>query len=199
MRLLAMLLMALTNMGVTSPGAELPRGADLVLTHGRIWTGEPNNAASPAVFVEAVAIWNGGILAVGTSEEMRAYVGPNTQEIDLEGRAAVPGFIDAHVHFIQGGFRLLEIDLKNTRSEAEFVERIAERAKTLKPGRWMEGGNWDEEAWPDSKLPTRWMIDSVTSNHPVFLRRYDGHAALANTLALKLAGVTKDKIGRAHV
>ena len=123
---------------------------------------------------------------------MQAYVGPNTQEIDLQGRAAIPGFIDAHVHFIQGGFQLLEIDLKNTRSEAEFVERIAERAKTLKPGRWMEGGNWDEEAWPDSKLPTRWMIDSVTSNNPVFLSRYDGHAALANTLALKLAGVTKD-------
>ena len=188
--------MALTNMGVTFPAGELPRGADLVLTHGKIWTGEPNDAAgqrmAPAASVEAVAISNRRILAVGTSEQMHAYVGPNTQEIDLEGRMAIPGFIDAHVHFIQGGFQLLAIDLKNTRSEAEFVERIGEKAKTLKPGRWMEGGNWDEEAWPDAKLPTRWIIDRVTPNNPVFLSRYDGHAALANTLALKLAGVTKE-------
>ena len=193
--------MALTNMGMTFPAAELPRGADLVLTHGMIWTGELNNAASrrvaSAAFVEAVAISNGRFLAIGTSEQMQAYVGPNTEEIDLQGRAAIPGFIDAHVHFIQGGFQLLEIDLKNTRSEAEFVERIGEKAKALKPGRWMEGGDWDEEAWPDSKLPTRWMIDSVTPNNPVFLSRYDGHAALANSLALKLAGVTKDTRDRA--
>ena len=183
-------------MGVTSPAAELPRGADLVLTHGKIWTGEPNGGAgqkaTPAVFVEAVAMANGRILAVGKSEQMQAYVGPNTQEINLQGRSAIPGFIDGHVHFIQGGFRLLEIDLKNTRSEAEFVERIGEKAKTLKPGYWMEGGNWDEEAWQDSKLPTRWMIDSVTPDNPVFLSRYDGHAVLANALALKLAGITKD-------
>jgi predicted amidohydrolase YtcJ len=201
MLLLAILLMVLTNMGVTTPAAELPRGADLVLTHGKIWTGEPNSAASrrmaPAAFVEAVAISNGRFLAAGASEQIQAYVGPNTQEIDLQGQAAIPGFIDAHVHFIQGGFQLLEIDLKNTRSEAEFVERIGERAKTLKPGRWMEGGDWDEEAWPDSKLPTRWMIDSVTPNNPVFLSRYDGHAVLANSLALKLAGVTKDTRDRA--
>jgi predicted amidohydrolase YtcJ len=196
MPLLAILFVALTEMAVTNPSAELPRGADLVLTHGKIWTGEPNGGASSRValttFVEGVAISNGRILAVGTSEQMHAYVGPNTQEIDLEGRAAIPGFIDAHVHFIQGGFHLLEVDLRNTRNEAEFVERIGKRAKTLKPGRWMEGGNWDEEAWPHAELPTRWMIDNVTASNPVFLRRYDGHAALANTLALKLAGVTKD-------
>jgi predicted amidohydrolase YtcJ len=196
MPLLAILFVALTEMAVTNPFAELPRGADLVLTHGKIWTGEPNGGANSRValttFVEGVAISNGRILAVGTSEQMHAYVGPNTQEIDLEGRAAVPGFIDAHVHFIQGGFHLLEVDLRNTRNEAEFVERIGQRAKTLKPGRWMEGGNWDEEAWPHAELPTRWMIDNVTASNPVFLRRYDGHAALANTLALKVAGVTKD-------
>jgi len=196
MLLLVIILMALTNRGGTSPAAELPRGADLVLTHGRIWTGEPNPVASgrvvPPAFVQAVAISNGHFLAIGTSEQIRAYIGPNTQEIDLQGRAAIPGFIDAHVHFIQGGFQLLAIDLKNARSEAEFVERIGERAKALKPGRWMQGGNWDEESWPEPKLPTRWMIDSVTPNNPVLLNRYDGHAALANTLALKLAGVTTE-------
>ena len=199
---LIVLLMALTNMRATSPAAELPRGADLVLTHGKVWTGEPyappGQKATQASFVEAVAIANGRILAVGTSQQMLAYVGPNTQLLDLEGRLAIPGFIDDHVHFIQGGFQLLEIDLKNTRSEAEFVERIGQKAKSLQPGGWMEGGNWDEEAWPDSKLPTRWMIDSVTPSNPVFLSRYDGHAALANSVALKLAGVarkTPDPVG----
>jgi predicted amidohydrolase YtcJ len=166
------------------------------LTHGKVWTGEPyappGQRTPPAAFVEAVAIANGRILAVGTSQQMLAYIGPNTQVLDLEGRLAVPGFIDDHAHFIEGGFQLLEIDLKNTHNEAEFVERIGEKAKRLKPGRWMQGGNWDEEAWPDAKLPTRWMIDSVTADTPVFLSRYDGHAALANSVALKLAGVTRD-------
>ncbi len=189
--------MVLMNTSVTSPAAELPRGADLVLTHGKIWTGEPyappGRKATPAAFAEGAAIANSRILAVGTSKEMLAYVGPNTQVLDLQGRLAIPGFIDDHVHFLQGGFQLLEIDLKNTRSEAEFVERIAEKAKTLKPGRWMEGGNWDEEAWPDAKLPTRWMVDSVTPTNPVFLRRCDGHAALANSAALKLAGITPER------
>jgi len=193
---LTVLLMALTNMTANSQTAGLPRGADLVLTHGKVWTGEPyarpGQKATPAAFVEAVAVANGRILAVGTSQQMLAYVGPNTQVLDLEGRLAIAGFIDDHAHFIQGGFQLLEIDLKNTRSEADFVQRIGEKAKSLKRGRWMQGGDWDEEAWPDAKLPTRWMIDSVTPNNPVFLSRYDGHAVLANSVALNLAGVTRE-------
>jgi predicted amidohydrolase YtcJ len=188
--------MITTNATAASSAAQLLRGADLVLVQGRVWTGEPyappGQKARPAAFAEAVAIANGRILALGTSQEMLAYTGPNTQVLNLEGRLAVPGFIDDHVHFVQGGFQLLEVDLKDTRSEAQFVERIAEKARSLKAGRWMEGGNWDEEAWPDAKLPTRWLIDSVTPNNPVFLSRYDGHAALANSAALKLSGVTKE-------
>jgi predicted amidohydrolase YtcJ len=186
----------------SSPGqgaasaAELPRGADLVLLHGKIWTGEPaGKAGSQEGFgprVEAVAIVNGRFLAAGSSDEMRAYVGPTTRVIDLEGRLAVPGFIDSHVHFVNGGFRLLQLDLKNAKDEAEFTRRIAEKAKALPPGRWILGGNWDEQAWPSAKLPTRWLIDAVTPDHPVFISRYDGHAALANSLALKLAGVTRE-------
>ncbi len=175
---------------------RLTRGADLVLLHGKIWTGEPVTKPGPnegfGPWVEAVAISNGRFLAGGRSDEMQAYVGLRTQVIDLEGRLAVAGFIDDHVHFINGGFQLLEVDLKDARDEAEFTRRIAEKAKTLKTGRWLEGGRWDEEAWPDGKLPTRWMIDSVTPDTPVFISRYDGHAALANSLALKLAGVTQE-------
>ncbi|HEV2177332.1 MAG TPA: amidohydrolase [Terriglobia bacterium] len=178
------------------PDPYLARGADLILLHGKIWTGEPyakpGEKETPARFAQAVAVANGRILAVGTDDEIQAYTGPNTQAIDLHGRFAMPGFIDDHVHFSDGSFQLLQIDLKNVRSEAEFVRQIGEKAKTLAPGRWLLGGDWDEEAWPDAKLPTRWMIDAVTPNNPVYISRYDGHAGLANSLAMKLAGVTKD-------
>ncbi len=180
---------------VTTP-AELPRGADVILLHGKIWTGEPyagpGQKTAPGSFVEAVAAANGRILAVGDDEQIRMYIGPNTRVLDLQGRFAMPGFIDDHVHFVDGSFQLLEIDLKRTRDEQDFVQRIAEKAKSMKPGRWMLGGSWDEEAWPDARLPTRWMIDAVTPSNPVYLSRYDGHAGLANSLALKLAGISRD-------
>ena len=170
-------------------------GADLVLLHGKIWTGEPASPPGskpvPAKFAQAVAIANGRILAVGSDAEIQAYAGRNTKVVDLKGRLAVPGLIDSHAHFIGGGFQLLSVDLKDARSEEEFTRRIGEKAKTLAPGRWLLGGDWDEQAWASAKLPTREMIDAVTGNNPVFLSRYDGHAALANSLALKLAGVTR--------
>jgi hypothetical protein len=166
-----------------------PCGADLILLHGKFWTGE---ASSGGKFAQAIAIFEGRILDVGTDKEISAYSGTKTEVMDLNGRLVVPGLMDSHAHFIQGGFQLLQIDLKNTRSEEEFVERIADKAKTLAPGRWLLGGNWDEEAWPSAKLPTRWLIDPVTPNSPVLLSRYDGHSELANSLALKKAGVTKE-------
>jgi predicted amidohydrolase YtcJ len=185
----------LTRVGkpaLLAEASELSRGVDLILLHGKVWTGEPAPGSSATRIVEAVAIANGRILAVGSDEEIAAYKGPNTAVIDLNGRLAVPGLTDSHAHFIQGGFQLLSVDLKDARSEEEFVRRIAEKARTLPPGRWMQGGDWDEEAWPSEKLPTRWLIDSVTPRTPVFISRYDGHAALANSLALELAGISKD-------
>jgi len=185
----------LTNVekAVSSPAAgELPHGADLILLHGKVWTGEPAAGTATMRVAEAVAIANGRILAVGNDEEIRAYQGPNTSVVDLKGRLAVPGLSDSHVHFINGGFQLLSVDLKDARSEEEFGRRIAVKARTLAPGRWMQGGDWDEEAWPSAKLPNRWLIDPVTPHTPVFLSRYDGHAVLANSLALNLAGITKN-------
>lgn len=189
------------NSGDANSGAaraaepKVIRGADLILTNGKIWTGEPvappAGKSSPATFEQAVAILDGRIIAVGTNDEIKIYAGPKTEILNLGGRLAVPGFIDSHVHFLQGSFQLLEVNLKNARDEAEFRRRIEAKAKTLPRGRWILGGNWDEEAWPDAKLPTRWMIDPVTENHPVYLSRYDGHAGLANSVALKLAGITK--------
>ena len=144
----------LTNIGkpaASLEASELARGADLILLNGKVWTGE--SATGTTKIVEAVAIANGRILAVGSDEEIRAYQGPNTTVIDLKGRLAVPGLSDSHAHFIQGGFQLLSVDLKDARSEEEFVRRIAEKARTLPPGRWMQGGDWDEESWASEKLP----------------------------------------------
>ena len=140
---------------------------------------------------EAVAIANGRILGVGSDGEIRAWIGAKTEVLDLCGRLVVPGLGDSHVHFIQGGFQLLAVDLKSARDEGEFVRRIAARAKTLPAGRWMLGGNWDEEAWSSESLPNRWMIDPVTPHTPVLISRYDLHAALSNSMALNLAGITK--------
>ncbi len=182
--------------GSQGAGRELVRGADLVLLHGKIWTGEPVTQPGPnegfGPLIEALAIAHGRFLAGGTTDEIRAYVGPYTRVIDLKGRLAVPGFIDSHTHFLSGGFELLKVDFKDARDEAEFLARLARTAKAVPTGQWITGGNWDEQAWPSAELPTRWLIDPVTPNHPVFISRYDGHSALANSLALKLAGVTKD-------
>jgi predicted amidohydrolase YtcJ len=177
----------------TSAGstAQAPsREADLIFLDGSIWTGE-REAGGRTRTAQAVAIAGGRFIAVGSNQDILALKGKDTKVIRLEGRRVVPGLIDSHVHFIGGGFQLLSLDLKNVNSEDEFVRLIGERAKTLSPGRWLRGGNWDEEAWPSHVLPTRWQIDGVTATTPVFLRRYDGHAALANSLALKLAGVTR--------
>ena len=172
--------------------SELPHGADLILLHGKVWTGEPvtttGEAPAPARMVEAVAIADGRILAVGSDQEISTCKGLNTEVVDLRGRLVVPGLADGHVHFIQGGFQLLAVNLKDAHSEEEFVRRIADKASTLPPGRWMLGGNWDEEAWPSEKLPDRWLIDPVTPRTPVFISRYDGHAGLANSLALQARG-----------
>lgn len=184
-----------TNSGQVAAG-RLSRGADLVLLHGHIWTGEPyagpGEKPAPTRWAEALAAADGRILEVGSDNLVQQYVGPNTRVVDLAGRFAMPGFIDDHVHFVDGSFQLLAVDLKLTRDEKEFVRRLAEKAKSLPAGRWILGGNWDEEAWPDAKLPTRGLIDAATPNNPVYISRYDGHAGLANSLALRLAGVTRN-------
>ncbi|HEY6291961.1 MAG TPA: amidohydrolase [Terriglobia bacterium] len=175
---------------------RLPRGADLILLHGRIWTGEPyagpGQKPGPTRWAEALAASNGRILAVGSDSEIAAYNGPGTKQVNLQGRFAMPGFIDDHVHFVDGSFQLLQVDLKLTPNESEFARLIGEKARSLPRGRWILGGNWDEEAWPDAKLPTRSLIDPVTPDNPIYISRYDGHAGLANSLALKLARITRE-------
>lgn len=159
---------------------------DLLLINGKIWT-----VSTSMPWAEAVAIRGNQILRVGKTNELKKQAGHSTQIIDLQGKFALPGFNDAHVHFRNGGASLLGIKLRDAKNENEFTERIREKAQTLSAGAWITGGEWDHEAWPSQKLPTRDLIDPVTPETPVLVERLDGHVALANSLALQIAGINK--------
>ncbi len=168
-------------------GAEEGLMADMVLLNGKIFT---VNAAQP--WAQAVAIRDGRFVAVGKDEEIRKLIGKETEVIDLGGKLALPGFNDAHLHFTNGGLYLLGIDLRPARDEKEFARILKEYIYKVPEGEWITGGNWDHENWPSKKHPLKEMIDPFTPDHPVLVSRLDGHMALANSLALKLAGITRD-------
>jgi predicted amidohydrolase YtcJ len=169
----------------TSAGAQSRPVADLIVTHAKVWTVDETHPRA-----EAVAVFRDRIIAVGTNVEIASLRGPGTKVIDAGGRLLLPGFNDAHVHFVSGGLQLDSVQLDDVTSTGEFVRRIAERARKTPQGEWIQGGDWDETKWPGSPLPTKEMIDPVTPDNPVFLSRYDGHSSLANSVALKLANVT---------
>lgn len=158
----------------------------LILTHAKIWTGNPQQKEA-----EAVAIAGNRIFAVGSTSEILPLKQPDTPVFDLEGNRVLPGFNDAHVHFYFGGADLSGPQLRYSKSEQEFRDTLAAFARHLPTGQWITGGSWDHENWSPPRLPTRQLIDSVTTNWPVFVSRLDGHMALANSLALKLAGIDK--------
>jgi predicted amidohydrolase YtcJ len=159
--------------------------ADLVLIKGVIWTGEE---ALP--WAEAVAVQGDRIVAVGKSQEIKSLAGKKTRVLDLAGSLVLPGFIDSHTHFLDGGFSLLSIRLREANSKAEFIARIKEKAEELGHGEWILNGDWDQQQFDPPELPCREWIDAVTPENPVFVNRHDGHMALANSLALRLAGIT---------
>jgi len=131
------------------------------------------------------------IVAGGSAADIDQWRGSSTKVIDAGGKLLLPGFNDAHVHFIDGGLQLDSVDLRNAATPEEFAKRIGDRAKITPKGEWITGGDWDEEKWTPVQLPTKELIDSVTPDTPVFVSRYDGHEVLVNSLGLKLAGVTK--------
>jgi predicted amidohydrolase YtcJ len=159
----------------------------LVLINGKIWTVNPQQKEA-----EAVAVSGNRIVAVGASPGILALKQPGTRVVDLRGRRVLPGFNDAHVHFYSGGANLTGPQLRYSKSEREFRDTLAAFAQQLPKGEWITGGTWDHENWSPARLPTRQLIDPVTKNWPVFVSRLDGHMALANSLALKLAGVDKN-------
>ena len=167
-----------------SAGAQAP--ADLMVVNARVYTMDGRGAVA-----QALAVHGRRITAIGKTEEIRRTAGPRTRVVDAGGRAVLPGFNDAHVHFLQGGFQLSAVDLRDAATPEEFARRIAAFAGKLAKGGWVLGGDWDHELWPSAPLPRREWIDAATAATPVFVSRLDGHMALANTAALRLAGVTR--------
>lgn len=159
--------------------------ADLVI-YGRVWTGD-----SSTPWAQAVAVKGDKIVAVGDSASVARQVGRATRTLANGKGMVVPGFQDGHTHFIYGGFQLASVDLRDADSPAEFIGRIKRFAARLGPGEWITGGDWDHERWAGTPLPERGWIDSVTPNNPVLVSRLDGHMALANSAALRLAGVSR--------
>ena len=165
--------------------AQSKPAADLIVSHANVWTGDD---ARPKA--QAVAVLGDRVVAVGSDADIAAWRGPKTKLIDAGGKLLLPGFNDAHVHFVDGGRQLDSVQLNDVTSTDEFVRRIAEQAKKTPRGEWILGGDWDETKWNPPDLPTKEMIDAVTPDNPVFVSRYDGHSALANSIALHLAGIT---------
>ncbi|HEX5833192.1 MAG TPA: amidohydrolase, partial [Pyrinomonadaceae bacterium] len=163
--------------------------ADTIIVNAVVHTMDKSQPAA-----EAVAIYANRIVATGSTIDIKKLAGPNTRTIDAKKRLLLPGFNDAHTHFMSGGFQLSSVDLRDANSPQEFAARIKAFAEKLPKGRWITGGDWDHERWSDAKLPTRDLIDSVTPDTPVFVSRLDGHMALANSLALRLAGVTRQTL-----
>jgi predicted amidohydrolase YtcJ len=160
---------------------------DLVAMHGKVWTENPSQPEA-----EAFAVTGHRIVAVGSDAEIGKLAGRNTRVIDLQGRRVVPGFNDAHVHFFWGGQSLASVQLRDVTSRQQFTQRVGDFAQSRPVGEWIVDGNWDEEKWTPVSLPTHEWIDAVTPNNPVWVNRSDAHMCLANALAMKLAGITKD-------
>jgi predicted amidohydrolase YtcJ len=178
------LLLVVSALFMTLPASMAAQAeSEIAVVNARVWTGD---ARRP--WADALVAAGGRIVQVGSSAEARKLAGSSTRVVDAGGALVVPGFIDAHVHFIEGGFRLSSVQLRDARTPAEFARRIADFAATVPAGTWIVGGDWDHEQW-GGELPRREWIDSVTPHHPVWVSRLDGHMALANSAAIRLAGI----------
>jgi predicted amidohydrolase YtcJ len=183
---LALLSLPLGIVRLVKAGEPSHLQADLVVINGGVWTVDPSQPRA-----EAVAIVGDRIAAVGSNSEIHNWTGPQTRVVDAGGKTVLPGFVDSHVHFSTGGFQISGVQLRDAATPEEFTRRIGEYAKKIPKGEWILNGDWDHELWGGAP-PTRERIDKVTPDNPVFVSRYDGHMSLANSLALKLAGVTRD-------
>jgi len=163
--------------------------ADRIFYNGVIRTMDPDQP-----WAEAAAVRDGIFVRVGTNDEVMQQASAGTEKVDLGGAFACPGFIDSHTHFIEGGFALLSVKLRDADSREEFVRRIAEKAARLEKGRWVLKGDWDHQNFDPVELPEKQWIDAVTPENPVCVNRLDGHMVLANSLALQLAGITGETL-----
>ncbi|HKB98670.1 MAG TPA: amidohydrolase [Terriglobales bacterium] len=199
-RIAPILLLALASGGLAQsgvstqsaqPSAQKPK-ADLIFTHGNIYTGAVDVTASLGAGkrAEALAVLGDRILAVGSRDEIMKLKGPDTKIVDLNGRFVMPGFNDAHMHLASAGLEKMNVNLVGAKTLDEFRDRLRAKVEAAGPAEWVVGEGWDETLWPVKVLPTRWDLDEVSGNHPVYLERVDGHIGVANTRALQLASVT---------
>jgi predicted amidohydrolase YtcJ len=160
--------------------------AELILRNGQFWTLDPDFPEA-----EAVAVQNGRFTAVGSWDRIKDWTGKSTRLIDLDGAFVVPGFIDSHTHFLEGALSLASLDLRDVRSREEFVKKIKNEAAKLEKGKWITNGEWDQRQFDSRQLPRKEWIDGVTPENPVCLSRKDLHTVFVNSLALKIAGISK--------
>ena len=166
-------------------GAQSKSAADLIIRNAKVWTVDKDHPTA-----QAVAVLGDRIVAVGSNEHVEAWRGSRTRTVDASGKLLLPGFNDSHVHFVDGGLSLDSVQLNDASSAAEFARRIAEQAAKTPKGEWVTSGDWDETKWTPAAMPTKELIDPLTPDTPVFVSRYDGHMALANSVTLRLAGIT---------
>jgi len=165
----------------TGDASKVP---DAIFVNGDIYT-----QAKPAR-VQALAVSDGRVVAIGPNEDVQKLKGSQTQVIDLGGHFVMPGFNDAHSHLASAGMRHLEVDLTGSATLADMQHRIGLKVNKAEPGTWIVGSGWDHTLWPGQPLPTRQDIDVMTNGHPAIFVRIDGHIAIANTAALEAAGIT---------
>ncbi|XP_050882336.1 protein LONG AFTER FAR-RED 3 isoform X2 [Lathyrus oleraceus] len=161
--------------------SPLPLEADLIIRNGVIFTSDES-----LPFAHSMAVANGRVLRIGNNSFVQEVAGYGTQVLDLEGKVVLPGFIDSHVHFISGG---LQVGLRGVNKKEEVIRRIKEAVESTKPGSWILGGGWNNDQW-GGDLPAAYWIDDITPNNPVWLSRMDGHMGWANSVTLRLAGIT---------
>ena len=179
------------TMASLSSAQQSQSSADVIFINGDVYTGSPKTSDSTTHGrAQAIAVSGGKISAVGSNQDIQKLKGPKTQVVDLGGHFVMPGFNDAHVHLGSGGFEKLNVNLIGCKSLDDMKQRIAARAKTAAPGEWIVGRGWDHTLWAVQITPTRADIDAVTGDHPAIFNRVDGHIAIANTAALKAAGIT---------
>jgi len=157
----------------------------LVVINAKVWTGAQPAGDEPT----AIAVVADAIVAVGNDAQVRTRVGDKTNVIDAQGRRVIPGITDSHTHIVGGGFQLARLTLRDVRSREEFVQAVQAEVRKKNKGEWVVGGRWSVESWDKPEPPNKAWLDPISADNPVFLSRMDGHQALVNSAALKLAGI----------
>src|SRR2546426_8193947 len=184
---LALIVALLLLASVSATPESAPEAADIVFKNGNIYT---VNERQP--HAEALAVKAGKIIFVGSNADVKAYEGKGTRVVDLKGNTVVPGLTDSHYHLAGVGAREMNLNLEGITSLEEFLARVKERVDQAKSGEWVTGRGWIETFWKPQVFPTRWDLDKIAPNNPVSLTRADEHALVANSAAIKIAGVDKN-------